>query len=144
LTRDDGRNIRTAAMAFGIVFLLIGVLGFVPGVTQDTDRLGEFGETAAKLLGVFGVNWLENAAHLLFGVAGLLMSRTAPQARAYFLGSGVIYLVLWIYGLVIDENSAANILGVNDAGNWLHGAIGVVMLLIGFVWGGARRGVART
>ena len=29
--------IKTAAILFGIVFLLIGILGFVPAVTQATE-----------------------------------------------------------------------------------------------------------
>jgi hypothetical protein len=144
MTRDNGSNIRTAAIAFGITFLLVGVMGFIPGITQDTNRLGEFGEVAAKLLGVFGVNWLENAAHLLFGVAGLVAARRAEHARTYFLVSGVLYLGLWIYGMLIDLQSSANFLGVNEAGNWLHAALGVVMLAVGLVWGGRRAAGARS
>jgi hypothetical protein len=138
MTRDDGRNIRTAALAFGITFLVVGVAGFIPGVTQDTSRLNEFGSVAARLLGVFGVNWLENATHLLFGIVGLAVSRRAKQARAYFLVSGALYLVLWLYGMVIDLQSSANFLGVNQAGNWLHAAIGAAMIAIGFLWGDTR------
>jgi hypothetical protein len=138
--QTDDSTTRIAARAFGIVFLLVGIVGFIPGLTTDYERLNTFGQEAAKLLGVFGVNWLENAAHLVFGVAGLALSTSAARARAYFLGSGVVYVLLWLYGLIIEENSSANFLGVNDAGNWLHLALGVVMLGFGlFASGAARR-----
>jgi hypothetical protein len=142
MKRDDGRNIRTAALAFGIVFVVVGIVGFIPGITTDTDRLGVFGDVAARLLGLFGVNWLENLAHVLFGVLGIAASGRADRARVYFLGSGVIYVLLFVYGMAIDLEGPANFLGVNDAGNWLHLALGIVMLTIAFIFGGARRRVA--
>lgn len=142
-------NIQKAAMLFGVVFLLVGVLGFVPGITADYSRLGHFDGTGALLLGIFGINVLENIVHLAFGAAGFALARTFAGARAYFLGGGVIYIVVWIYGLVIDLTSNANIIGVNAAANWLHFLLGVVMLGVGLVLGrtgaaGQRRGAIAT
>jgi arginine exporter protein ArgO len=128
-------DLQKAAVVFGIVFLAVGIIGFIPGLTTDYSRLTTFDGEGAKVLGLFGVNWLENAAHLLFGVAGLALARSWDTARAYFIGGGVIYLILWIYGLVIDLDSGANFLGLNTAGNWLHFVLGVVMLGIGLVLG---------
>lgn len=91
--------IQKAAAAVGVVFLLVGVLGFVPGITTDYDQLGFAGpESMAMLLGIFMVSILHNVVHLLFGVAGLLLARTWAGARTYFLAGGAIYLVLWVYG----------------------------------------------
>jgi hypothetical protein len=88
-------------------------------------------ESNTELLGVFHVSVLHNLVHLLFGVVGLLAARTWSAARAYLLIGGAIYLVLWIYGLVIDHDSSANFVPVNDADNWLHLALGVVMITLG-------------
>jgi arginine exporter protein ArgO len=140
----DRRPIQKAAMLFGIVFLLVAVLGFIPGITSDYDRLSEFGDVGAKVFGIFGVNWLENVVHLLYGVLGLALARTWNGSRAYFIGGGLVYLVVWLYGLLIDLNSSANIIGVNSAANWLHFALGVTMLLIGLVLGLDRGYVADT
>ncbi|MCX2923285.1 DUF4383 domain-containing protein [Streptomyces sp. NEAU-W12] len=125
-------RVQQAALAVGAVFLLIGVLGFVPGVTTDYDTM-KFAEhhSEAKLLGVFQVSILHNIVHLLFGVAGIAMARTAAAARAFLIGGGAIYLVLWIYGLVIDQDSAANFIPVNTADNWLHFVLGVGMIALG-------------
>ena len=74
---------RTAAAVVGTVFLLVGVLGFIPGITTDYDTMKFAGhESGALLIGVFQVSILHNIVHILFGVAGLAMSRTASAARA--------------------------------------------------------------
>ncbi|MFJ8814746.1 DUF4383 domain-containing protein [Amycolatopsis thermoflava] len=126
--------VRVAAGAVGAVFLLAGVLGFVPGITTGYDDLTFAGHhSGALLLGVFSVSALHNVVHLLFGVAGLAMSRSAGAARAYLIGGGAIYLVLWLYGLVVDEASAANFVPVNTADDWLHLVLGLAMIVLGVV-----------
>lgn len=128
--------VQMAALAVGAVFLLVGVLGFVPGVTGDYHMLVWAGHhSGAKLLGIFEVSALHNLVHLAFGVAGLALARTFSGARAFLVGGGVIYLVLWIYGLAVDPESAANFVPVNAADNWLHLALGIGMLALGIVLG---------
>lgn len=134
--RRDRHPVQLVAMVVGVVFLLVGVLGFVPGVTGRYKEMEMAGHNSmALLLGVFMVSVLHNVVHLLYGIAGLLMSRTARAARAYLIGGGAIYLVLWIYGLVIDKNSAANFVPLNTADNWLHLGLGIGMILLGVVFG---------
>jgi len=128
-------DIQKAAMLFGIVFLVVTVLGFIPGITTDYDRLTTFDDVGAKIFGIFGVNVLENVVHLLFGVAGLVAAATWAASRTYFVAGGIIYLVVWLYGLLIDLSSSANIIGVNEAGNWLHFALGAVFLIVAFALG---------
>jgi hypothetical protein len=128
--RSPAQNL---AMLLGGVFLLVGVAGFIPGITQDYDELTNFGGEGAELLGIFGINIIENIVHLAFGLVGLAMARTPLGARTFLIGGGVVYLVIWIYGILIDLDSDANFIGVNDAGNWLHLALGVAMVVGGIV-----------
>jgi hypothetical protein len=124
--------VQKAAMAVGAVFLAVGVLGFVPGITQNYDTLGAAGhESEAMLLGIFQVSILHNIVHLLFGVAGLAMARRAASARTYLVGGGLIYLLLWLYGLFIDKESQANFVPVNSADDWLHLVLGAGMIALG-------------
>ena len=130
---DHGRSpIRTAATAVAIVFVLVGILGFVPGITDPYNQLELAGhESDAKLLGIFQVSILHNIVHLLFGLVGLAMARTYSGARTYLIGGGVVYLLLFVYGLIIDQSSDANFVPLNDADNWLHLVLGLGMIGLG-------------
>lgn len=124
--------LRQAALIFGVVFLLVGILGFIPGITTNYDTMQFAGHhSQAMLLGVFQVSVLHNIVHLLFGVWGLAASRTWNASRAFLVGGGVIYLILFLYGLLIDRASGANFVPLNTADNWLHLALGVVMIALG-------------
>jgi len=137
-TRSAGRtSVQSAAFAVGVVFLLVGILGFIPGVTTQYDQLALAGHhSGAMLLGIFQVSILHNLVHLLFGVAGLMMARSYSAARSFLIGGGVIYLILWLYGLVINPGSATNFLPINNADDWLHFALGVVMVGLGMILSG--------
>lgn len=132
--RDHGastRWVRLAATAVASAFLLVGVLGFIPGVTTDYDTLGFAGhESQAKLLGLFQVSVLHNLVHLLFGVVGLAAARTARSAGYYLLFGGAIYVALWLYGLAVDHDSGANFVPLNNADDWLHLALGAGMIVL--------------
>jgi hypothetical protein len=123
-----------AATVVGIVFLLVGILGFIPGITSHYGDMSFAGHMSdAKLLGVFQVSVLHNIVHLLFGAAGLTLARTPTGAVRYLVGGGAIYLVLWIYGLVIDKGTDANFVPLNNADDWLHLVLGVGMIALGLV-----------
>ena len=124
--------IRTAAAVMGVVFLLVGAAGFIPGITTNYDQLSFAGhESEAMLFGVFQVSVLHNIVHLLYGVAGLALARTVSGARLFLIGGGAIYALLWLYGLVIDHGSDANFVPLNGADNWLHLGLAVAMVGLG-------------
>lgn len=126
-------------MAVSLVFLLVGVLGFIPGITTDYGEMQFAGhESQAQLLGLFQVSILHNLVHLAFGVVGLAMARSVSGAKTFLIGGGVIYLLLWIYGLIVDEDSGANFVPLNAADDWLHLVLGAGMIVLGAVLGGRR------
>ncbi|HLF40689.1 MAG TPA: DUF4383 domain-containing protein [Acidimicrobiia bacterium] len=134
-TRTDVKSpVQIASMLVGAVFLLVGILGFIPGVTENLDNIEFAGhESDAKLLGVFQVSVLHNAVHLLFGVLGLAAARTISSSRSFLVGGGVLYLALWAYGMVIDKASDANFVPFNTADDWLHFGLGAGMLVMGLL-----------
>ncbi|OBK80101.1 DUF4383 domain-containing protein [Mycobacterium sp. 1274761.0] len=136
--------VQKAALAVGAVFLLVGILGFIPGITTGYDTMTFAGHhSEALLLGVFNVSILHNIVHLLFGVAGVLMARTFTGARGFLIGGGIIYAVLWLYGLLIDHHSAANFVPVNTADNWLHLALAIGMIVLGVALSRVNSGASR-
>ena len=144
-TVEGGKTtLQRAAQAVGIVFLLVGILGFIPGITSDYDTMRFAGhQSEAMLLGIFQVSILHNIVHLLFGIAGLALARTVSGARSYLLVGGIIYAVLWIYGLFIGQESAANFVPVNSADNWLHFFLAVGMIGLALALSRGSRDTAR-
>jgi hypothetical protein len=147
-TPDSTSKFRTpvqkAALAVGAVFLAVGLLGFIPGITSNYDQLTFAGHHSdAALLGIFEVSVLHNLVHLAFGVAGVVLARTFNSARSYLIGGGVVYLLLFLYGLVIDHDSSANFVPVNDADNWLHLGLAVAMIALGATLGRTRNDTGR-
>jgi hypothetical protein len=136
LTPRTRHPVQTTGMVVSAVFVLVGVLGFIPGATTNIDQLSFAGHTSgALLLGLFAVSVLHNLVHLAFGVVGFAMSRTASGARAFLIGGGIVYAVLWIYGLIINFDSAANFVPLNTADNWLHLVLAVGMIGLGVLLG---------
>jgi hypothetical protein len=128
--------IQLAATAVAATFVLVAVLGFVPGITTNYSELSFAGhESEAKLLGLFQVSVLHNIVHGLFGLIGLALARSVAGARNYLVGGGIVYLVLTMYGSVIDLDSNVNFVPVNVADNFLHLGLGVAMIGQGVVLG---------
>jgi Domain of unknown function (DUF4383) len=137
-------SVQKAALLAGAIFLLVGLLGFVPGITTHYDQLTFAGHHSdAALLGIFNVSILHNLVHLAFGVAGVALSRTFNSARAYLIAGGAVYLALFVYGLVVDHDSSANFIPVNNGDNWLHLGLSVAMIALGAALGRTRDDTGR-
>jgi hypothetical protein len=125
---------QTLALVFGIAFLGAGVLGFIPGITTNLGDIEFAGkDSPSELLGIFQVSVLHNIVHLLFGIAGIALARTTAGALAYLLWSGIIYVVLFVYGLFVDADSDANFVPINNADDLLHLVLAIGLLGAWFV-----------
>ena len=112
----------TVAMAFGVVFTLVGLAGFlVSGTFAGTDD--------NTLLG-FEVNHLHNIVHLLIGVVLLAASRKTATARTANLVIGIAYLGLAVLGPFLT-GTEANILALNSPDHVLHVLSGLVLTGVG-------------
>jgi uncharacterized protein DUF4383 len=126
----DRTPVQSLAALVGAVFLAVGVLGFIPGITTHySDMTFAGSDSGAKLLGIFQVSVLHNIVHLLFGIAGLGLARTFEGARTFLIGGGAVYLALWLLGII----GAADWVPTNTADDWLHFVLGLGMVALGFV-----------
>jgi hypothetical protein len=146
--RDDrryaGTAVQKAALIAGIVFLVVGLAGFIPGLTANYDQLLFAGhDSGALLLGIFQVSVLHNLVHLLYGVAGVAFARSRIGSRNYLVIGGVVYAVIWLYGLFFSGDHPANFVPVNSADNWLHLILAVGMILLGIFLSPRGAGVNR-
>ena len=124
-----GTPVQNVARLVGIVFLLVGIAGFIPGLTTNLYDGLEFAgdDGTSELLGIFQVSVLHNIVHGLFGLAGLALAATASGARTYLIGGGAIYLGLFLLGIV----GGGDWIPSNSADNWLHLLLGAGMIGLG-------------
>jgi hypothetical protein len=109
-------------MVFGVVLVLVGILGFVPGITND-DGL---------LLGIFAVDAIHNIIHLASGILAVVFARMgAAQASMFAKILGIVYAIVAVVGL-LQGDSVLGIIGVNMADNILHVLLAIVFLYVGF------------
>ena len=128
--------VQVVALLAGAAFLLVGALGFVPGITAGFTDLSFAGRhSGAHLLGLFQISVLHNAVHLLFGIVGLAAARSLGGARGFLIGAGAIYLVLTVYGFLIGHDTPANFVPVNTADNCLHLVLAIGMVALGVLLG---------
>ncbi len=118
---------KSFGMLFGIVFLAIGILGFVPGVTTTGA------DGMPMLLNIFMVNTAHSVVHIASGVVFLLASMSgAGAARLWFQIFGAVYAVVAILGFMTPNGMLLGLISNNPADTWLHVVLGVAMLAIGF------------
>ena len=116
--------VKTMAVLFGVVFLVVGILGFVPGATKNE-----------MLLGIFHVNAAHNAVHLLSGAVALFCGMSSFAAsRMYFRIFGVVYAAVAILGFLNPgDTMLLGLISNNTADTYLHVAIAAVSLILGFM-----------
>ena len=132
-------SVQLLATLVAATFVLLGIIGFIPGLTTNLyDGLEFAGDDGdAEILGVFETSVLHNLIHLASGLVGLALARTWSGARTFLIWGGVIYIALWLLGLL----SGLDWVPVNDADDWLHFIFGVVMIGLGVAT--TREGPAR-
>ena len=113
----------TIAKVWGFIFLIVGILGFVPAAAPN-----------GHLLGIFHVNGAHNFVHLLTGVVALICGYQSVYAsRMYFLIFGIVYGLVAVLGFFAGQNPVLGILANNIADAWLHVGIAVVSLALGLM-----------
>ena len=134
-------NLRLMARVFGVIFVLVGILGFIPGINQMHHDLHEGdhklvvgGPGHGDLLGIFHVNILHNLVHILFGVWGLVAAGSLANSRVYFRGVGIIYALLAVLGLIRAGNvwNTFGLIPIHGADVGLHAVLAIAGLYLGF------------
>lgn len=119
--------VKSLAILFGIVFLVVGILGFVPAATKDMDGM-------PMLLGIFHVNFAHNLVHLASGAVFLLCGLAgAGPSRMFFRIFGIVYALVAVLGFMKGDGMLLGLISNNTADTWLHVVLAAVMLFIGFV-----------
>jgi hypothetical protein len=129
--------IRYFAIAAGIVYALVGLLGFTPGLNMELPP--EAPDLAIDsfygyLLGLFPVNLLHNPVHLVIGACGLVAySRGIPGAGAFALGLAILYGALTVIGLIPGLNTLFGLVPLYGHDVWLHAMTAAAAVYFGWI-----------
>lgn len=127
--------LRYFALAYGVVFLLVGIAGFIPGLTvmpamQDATTADAM--THDRLFGLFPVNALHNIVHIAFGIWGIAVYRSLSGARIYARSVAIVYAVLAIMGLIPTLNTLFGLVPLYGHDIWLHAVLALVAAYFGW------------
>jgi hypothetical protein len=138
-------NTRTFALALGILLLVVGIAGFIPGLvtygvppeavpgTADTAAGAAVMHAHGYLLGLFAVNAFHNIVHVAWGIFGIAAYRSFSGARLYARATAVVYAVLFVAGLVPGLNTLFGLVPLYGHDVWLHALLALAGAYFGFV-----------
>jgi hypothetical protein len=119
--------VRKFALYFGIVYLAVGILGFLPFLG------GSYSLDSKKLLGIFTINVIHNLVHLVIGVAGIAMSNTIANATLFAKVFGIFLIVVGVVGIFpIAAFDTGGLLPIHGLDVILHLATGLLAAYFGF------------
>jgi Domain of unknown function (DUF4383) len=114
--------LKSLGIFFGLLFIIGGVLGFLPGVTKD-----------GMFFGVFMVNPPHSVMHLVSGAIFLIASLVGPNAgRLWFRAFGLFYGAVSILGFKVGAGLICGVISNNNSDSWGHAGLALVLLAIGF------------
>lgn len=127
---------RMFALIYGIVFLIVGIAGFVPGLVEAPDLARqqlEVEQGHGHLFGLFPVNVLHNIVHLLFGIWGVIAYRSAGAAVSYARWVAILYGVLTVFGFIPGLQTLFGLVPLYGNDIWLHALLALVAAYFGWV-----------
>ncbi|HUQ52330.1 MAG TPA: DUF4383 domain-containing protein [Gammaproteobacteria bacterium] len=130
-------NVRTFALIYGLVFIVAGLAGFIPGLVTPHDAVEHqlaVEQGAGDLLGLFPVNLLHNLVHLVFGVWGLAVYRSTSNAIGYARVVAVVYALFVIMGFIPNLSTVFGLVPLHGNDIWLHAVLAAGAAYFGFLW----------
>ena len=127
---------RSFALVFGIVFLLAGASGFIPGMLHPVPANAPPLTVVTGyglVVGLLPVNVLHNLVHVLFGILGVVAYGGLFAPRMYAQIVAVAYGLLVILGLLPATNTLFGLIPIYGNDVWLHLVLGVVAAYFGFM-----------
>lgn len=128
--------LRYFALIYGIVFLVVGIAGFVPGLVtpfEATDPEVAVDAGAGRLFGLFPINALHNLVHIAFGIWGLVAYRTPGAAVTYARAVAIIYALLFVLGLIPGLHTMFGLVPLFGHDVWLHLVLAAVAAYFGWL-----------
>jgi Domain of unknown function (DUF4383) len=103
-----------AVVVVGVFLIVFGIIGFIPGITTGVDKITFAGPfSGAFIFNIFQTSVLQNAVHILLGLAAFGAARKRASSTLYLLGMSTVFFALWMYGLLFNGSFPGNIFPFN-------------------------------
>ena len=132
---------RFFALIIGVLFLFVGIAGFLPGfvslpagaptVPVDAPRL-LFDDGYGYVLGLFPTNFLHNAVHIVVGILGLAAATSYGGSLVFNRGYAIVYAAIAIMGLLPITNTTFGLMPIFGNNVWLNGLTAAIASYLGF------------
>ncbi|HSF98045.1 MAG TPA: DUF4383 domain-containing protein [Ornithinibacter sp.] len=120
---------RDVASTVGSIFLVVGCLGFLPGVTTNLEGLRLTGPgSSTALVDLVPVTVAGNVVHLALALAAKSWARTEDRARAFLVVGGALYAGLCARSIVIGTGTTSD--GSVRPGLWTALLAGLTMMAV--------------
>ena len=127
LVNKENSMSKTLAMIFGVVLVLLGILGFVSN----------------PVLGIFAVDVVHNIIHIVLGIMLISGARSMnPKSAASSMKTvGIITVLIAVLGFIFVPVSGKlfGLVTMDSAGNWIHLVVGIVLVIAGMSGKGAMK-----
>ena len=125
---------RLVALVSGVVFVLVGILGFIPAISPTADSVQGMEVADAAVLGLVPINVVANIVHVVLGGILLYASMSTSMAILILKAFGLAYLLLGVIGLIAPEGFGIMPLGGGEM--IVHFLTAIVFLVVGFMMPG--------
>jgi Domain of unknown function (DUF4383) len=121
---------RYCALIIGIVFLLVGIAGFIPGfnvlpvgshpnIPMNAPSI-TIDSGYGSVFGLFPTNLLHNAIHIAVGVLGIASASSLSGSRVFNQGFAIVYSVMAVMGLLPFTNTMFGLMPIYGHNIWFN------------------------
>jgi hypothetical protein len=120
--------LKILALVFGTIFILLGILGFIPAAAPNNMFLGIFPvDGPLSLIGI-----IEDSVSLLAGIIAVGCGLKGPAAaKRYFQILGGVFLFLAFVGFVSGDQPILGFIPNNKEDIWFNFVFAVLFISIG-------------
>ncbi|MES1024366.1 DUF4383 domain-containing protein [Gloeocapsa sp. BRSZ] len=134
---------RYCALIVGILFLIIGVAGFIPGLVSlqgtnvpnipadEIHRAYNLGY--GYVFGLFPTNFLHNIVRSAVGLLGIASYSSLSSARAFNRGFAIAYALLAIMGLLPFARTTFGLMPISGNNVWFNALVAIATAYYGIV-----------
>lgn len=116
--------LKKIALVVGIMFFLLGLAGFMPGLSSYDNSNIQY------LFGIFAIDWPQSAIRIAIGLAGVAVALNMAASKIYLIATGALCAIIALIGF--QSSTLFGFTHFNMADSWSHAVLAIIILGLGF------------